>query len=135
MSHQPIADGALQAQAALASVATGAAAIAIDTPMYWLGVPMPVVLAAFAGSACALSFLGSLGRARAILVVACCTVIGFYLQPLIGSMFGIDKGVWPASAFATALLAHIVGTALFGAVPEAIKGMLAALIERIRGCS
>lgn len=133
MIQPPMSDSGLQLVAAVASVGAGTAAAVTDLSTYWLGVPMPVVLASFAGSACALSFLGALGRIRAITIVAACTLIGTYMQPLLGHWLGVPASIWPALAFATGLLAHIVGTGLFGAVPGAVKDALGAVIERIKG--
>ncbi|MCC6530927.1 MAG: hypothetical protein IT531_00120 [Burkholderiales bacterium] len=127
----PIAD--LQIPAAIASVIASAGALTVDASVYWLGVPMPVVLAGFAGSACALSFLGSLTRLRALSIVACCTLIAAYLQPLIGYLAGWPMGVWPGAAFFVGLIAHALGTAIFGAAPGAVRDAFGALIDRIRG--
>lgn len=129
----PIADSSMQVYAGLASVGTGTAAITLELSTYWLGVPMPVVLASFAGSCCALSFLGSLDRFRAMTIVICCTLIGTYMQPLLGHVLGIPGAIWPALGFATGLGAHTLGTVLFGAAPGAVKDALTALIDRIRG--
>ena len=130
---QPVADTALQAQAALAAAGSGLAAITIDTTMYWTGVPLPVVLAALAGASLALSLLGTLSRKQAFVAVMLGTGVGTYLPPLFGWWLNVPQSVWPALGFALGLVAQVGLTALFTSAPGAVGNALAALIDRIRG--
>lgn len=130
---QPIADTALQAQAAMAAAGSGIAAITIDTTMYWTGVPLPVVLAALAGASLALSLLGSLTRKKAFIAVMLGTGVGTYVPPFFGWWPGIPPSVWPALGFMCGLLAHVGLTALFSAAPGKVGEALTALIDRILG--
>lgn len=131
---QPVADTALQAHAAIAAAGSGAAAIAtIDTSVYWLGVPLPVVLAALCGSAVVLSVLGSMTRTQALGAVALGCATGTYMTKFIGWRWGVPTDVWPAVGFGVAAVAHIGLSALFGATPGAVSKFLDAAIERFKG--
>lgn len=132
---QPFTDGALQAQAAMAAAGSGLAAMTIDTSVYWLGVPMPVVLAALCGASVVLSVIGRMTRGQAFSAVALGTAAGTYLPKLIGWRWGVPTDVWPALGFAVGAVSHVGLTAIYGAAPGAVTKMLDALIERFRGKS
>lgn len=119
--------------AAITSVGTGVGAVVVDPSVYWLGVPLPVVLAAVAGAALALSLVGEMTRRQAFLAWALGSGFGTYVPPLLGWWPGIPPAVWPALGFILGLLAHMCLTALFHSAPGAIGGALSALIDRIRG--
>ena len=130
---QPIADSAVQAQAALTAAGSGAAVLVVDSSTYWFGVPMPVVLAALCGAAVVLSVLGSMTRVQAFGAVALGTAAGTYMTKFIGWRWGVPTDVWPAVGFGVAAVAHIGMTALFGAAPGALVRFLDAAIERFKG--
>jgi len=130
---QPVTDSALQAQAALAAAGSGIGVLVADSSTDWLGVPLPVVLAALCGSAVVLSVLGSMTRAQAFGAVSLGCATGTYLTKFIGWHWSIPGDVWPAVGFGVAAVAHIGLTALFGATPGAVTKVLDAIIERIKG--
>lgn len=116
-----------------ASVGTGVGAVVVDHSVYWLGVPLPVVLAAVAGAALALSLVGEMTRRQAFVAWALGSGAGTYLPPLLGWWPGIPPAVWPALGFIIGLVAHMALTALFHSAPGAIGDAISALIDRIRG--
>lgn len=132
---QPIADSALQIAASGTAVASGAAAVATtmaDTSVYWLGVPMPVVLAALFGASAALSFLGQLTRLQAFSAVLMGTAAGTYLPKLLGVLWDMPADVWPGVAFFSGLGAHMVLTAVFATAPGLLQSILGDLADRVR---
>lgn len=133
MSQPSIADQALQAPAAVTAITSALGVAVVDNTTYWLGVPLPVVLAALCGSAVVLSVLGSMTRMQAFGAVALGTAAGTYLTKLIGWRWGVPTDVWPAVGFGVAVLAHIGLTALFGAAPGGMTKLIEALAERIKG--
>lgn len=132
---QPIANSAVQAQAALTAAGSGAAVLVVDSSTYWFGVPMPVVLAALCGAAVVLSVLGSMTRVQAFGAVALGTAAGTYLPKFIGWRWGVPTDVWPAVGFGVAAVSHIGLTALFGQAPGALSKVIDVVIERFRGRS
>jgi hypothetical protein len=130
---QPIADGGLQAAAVAAAASSGAGAFIADSSTQWLGVPLPVVLAALCGSAVVLSVLGSMTRSQAFGAVALGCATGTYMTKFIGWHWGVPSDVWPAVGFGVAAVAHIGLSALFGATPGALSKFLDAAIEKFRG--
>lgn len=130
----PIADSAIQAHAALAA-AGGAgvgAVVTWDSSVYWLGVPLPVVLAAVAGAALALSLVGPMTRRSAFAAWLLGAGVGTYTPPLLDWWLNVPSGVWPAAAFLLGLLAHMALTAFFQRAPGAMGDAIAALIDRIK---
>lgn len=134
---QPVTDQALQVPAAIAaaSSAVGVAVTDGTTMVYWLGVPLPVVLAALCGASVVLSVIGRMTRGQAFSAVALGTAAGTYLPKLIGWRWGVPSDVWPALGFAVGAVSHVGLTAIYGAAPGAVTKMLDALIERFRGKS
>lgn len=130
---QPITVQALQAPAAVTAAASAVGVAVVDNTVYWLGVPLPVVLAALCGSAVVLSVLGSMTRVQAFGAVALGTAAGTYLPKLIGWKWGVPADVWPAVGFAVAAAAHLGMTALVGAAPAAVVKFFESVNERIRG--
>lgn len=130
-----MADSALQLAALSTAAASGTAAVVTsiaDTSIYWLGVPMPVVLAALFGASAALSFLGQLTRVQAFSAVLMGTAAGTYLPKMFGVFWGVPADVWPGVAFFSGLGAHVVLTAVFSAAPGVIQGTLTALADRLK---
>ena len=130
---QPVADSAVQAQATITAATSAVGVAVVDSSTYWLGVPMPVVLAALCGASVVLSVLGSMTRAQAFGAVALGTTAGTYMTKFIGWHWGVPADVWPAVGFGVAAVAHIGLTSLFGATPGALSKLLDAAIERFRG--
>ena len=130
---QSIADQALQTPAALTAAGSAVGVAVADSSTYWLGVPLPVVLAALCGAAVVLSVLGSMTRVQAFGAVALGTAAGTYMTKFIGWRWGVPTDVWPAVGFGVAAVAHIGMTALFGAAPDALVRFLDAAIERFKG--
>ncbi len=128
-------DGALQAPATATAAASGAALFVTDSSVYWLGVPLPVVLASLFGASVVLSVLGSMTRMQAFGAVALGTATGTYLTKLIGWRYGVPVDVWPAIGFGVAAVAHLGMTSLFGAAPPALVKLIDAAIEKFRGAS
>lgn len=129
---QPV-DQALQVPAAIAAVSSAVGVAVTDNTVYWLGVPLPVVLAALCGSAVVLSVLGSMTRMQAFGAVALGCAMGTYLTKFVGWHWAVPSDVWPAVGFGIAAVSHIGLTALFGAAPGAMTRFLDALIERVKG--
>lgn len=130
---QPIADQALQHHATVAAAASAVGVAVVDSSTYWLGVPLPVVLAALCGSAVVLSVLGSMTRVQAFGAVALGCAAGTYLTKFAGWHWAIPTDVWPAVGFGISAVAHIGLTALFGAAPGGMAKLIEALAERIKG--
>lgn len=130
---QPIADGGMQFAAIAAAATSGTAAIVTDSSVYWLGVPMPVVLASLCGASVALSILGSMTRMQAFSAVALGTATGTYVPKLLAWKYGVPPDVLPAVGFLLGIGAHIGLSALFGATPGALSKFLDAAIERFKG--
>lgn len=130
---QPLTDGGMQITAVTAAATSGVAAVVADSSVYWLGVPMPVVLAALFGSTVVLSVFGTMTRMQAFGAVALGTAAGTYLPKLIGWKWGVPADVWPAVGFVVAGAAHLGMTAMVGAAPPALSKFLDAAIEKFRG--
>lgn len=131
---QQFAEASIQAPAAITAAGSGVAAIVTaDTSVYWLGVPLPVVLASLCGSAVVLSVLGNMTRAQAFGAVALGSATGTYMTKFIGWQWGVPADVWPAVGFGVAAVAHVGLSALFGATPGALSKFLDAAIEKFRG--
>lgn len=130
---QPPVDQALQVPAAVTAAASAVGVAVTDNTVYWLGVPLPVVLAALCGSAVVLSVLGSMTRTQAFGAVALGCATGTYMTKFIGWHWGVPSDVWPAVGFGVAAVAHIGLSALFGATPGALSKFFDAAIEKFRG--
>lgn len=130
---QPLTDGGMQLAAIAAAATSGAGALVADSSTQWLGVPLPVVLAALCGSAVVLSVLGSMSRVQAFGAVALGCATGTYMTKFIGWRWGVPADVWPAVGFGVAAVAHIGLSSLFGATPGAISKFLDAAIEKFKG--
>lgn len=130
---QPLTEQAGQTSAAVTAAGSSVGAVLSDPTIYWIGVPLPVVLAALAGAALALSLVGQLTRKQALLAVLLGTGVGSYVPQLLGWWPGIPPLVWPGLGFVLGLLAHLILTALFSQAPGKIGDALSALIERLRG--
>jgi hypothetical protein len=117
------------------SVTSAAAAAGLDDAMYvlWLGVPLPVILAAFAGAACALSFLDRMTFLQSLIAIMVASAASSYLTPLILWGMDIPSNLSIAIAFAFALFGQTLIGTLFGAFPDAVKQMLWAIVERVKG--
>lgn len=125
----------LQVVAAGASAASGAAAIVApdDFAQHWLGVPLPVLLAAFAGATCALSFLSRMGAMKSMVALSVSTVSAGYMVPLIAWGLNLPDKLSIGLAFMLALFGQTLIGSAFGALPEIMKQLLSALVERVRG--
>lgn len=130
---QPLSDGGMQFAAVAAAATSGSAAIVIDSSVYWLGVPMPVVLASLCGASVALSILGSMTRVQAFSAVALGTATGTYVPKFIAWKYGVPADVLPAVGFLLGLGAHMGLSALFGSTPGALSKFLDAAIEKFKG--
>lgn len=130
---QPPVDQALQVPAAIAAVSSAVGVAVTDNTVYWLGVPMPVVLASLCGASVALSILGSMTRPQAFSAVALGTATGTYVPKLLAWKYGVPPDVLPAVGFILGIGAHIGLSALFGATPGALSKFLDAAIERFKG--
>lgn len=123
---------AARAGAILASAAAAGAALAGDgIVLAWLGVPMPVLAAGFAGSTFALGFLHPESIGRALFIVFTSTLAAAYGEPLIADHLGFSRYPLPV-AFAIGGVAHLVGLFLFS--PEARTRLWATvdmLLDRI----
>ena len=121
------------------SVTTSAvsAAAALYSPetftVQWLGVPLPVLLASFAGATCALSFLTTMGFMRCAVALAVSTVAASYCVPLLSWAIGVPEKLSIGLAFMIALFGQTLIGSAFGSIPEAIKQVFSALADRIRG--
>lgn len=108
---------AARAGAIVASAAAAGAALAGDgIVLAWLGVPMPVLAAGFAGSTFALGFLHPESPLRALIIVIGSTLAAAYGEPLIADRLGLGRYPLPI-AFAIGGVAHLAGLMLFS--PEA----------------
>lgn len=115
--------------AAIVSATSGAAAWTLDrAAVQFVGVPLTVLLAAFAGALASISFAESMRLPRLVCAVSSSTAIGAYLQPPIEQLLQASLGLTNvplAVAFATGLGAQaLVGWAL-RSVPE--------VLDRLRG--
>lgn len=133
MNH-PVTDTLPSAYALAVSVASAASAVAVDPVVQWAGVPLEVVLWAFAGAACALSFLPELSRGRAVVALTVGTVLAIACTPLVVLAAELpevkyDKGV----AAVLGLGMQVVVSAAFGSAPKAVADLIDALVARVRG--
>jgi len=122
---QPLIDSASAAVPPVVAATSGAAAIMVEPSVYWLGVPLPVVLAALCGSAAALSILGAMSRVQAFGAVAMGTAAGTYLPKLIGWKWGVPPDVWPAVGFVVGIGAHLAMMTFIQAMPRLVDAILA----------
>lgn len=119
---------ALKMAAAATSVVSGAsAAVAQDWTMAVFGVPVFVLLASFAGSVAALSFLQPMGVARMASSVCCGTAIAAYIEPIAAHYLGLQAHL--GVAFAIGLVAMAAVPLLITWVPK----LLDAVADRVRG--
>lgn len=130
---QSITDSAVQGPAVIAAAGSGIAALTSDSSVYWLGVPMPVVLASLCGASVALSILGSMPRTQAFSAVALGTATGTYVPKLLAWKYGVPPDVLPAVGFLLGIGAHVGLSALFGATPGAVSKLIDAAAEKLKG--
>lgn len=123
-------------QVALLGVAavSAAAGVAIDPMVQWAGVPLEVVCWAFAGAACALSFLPAMPRWRAVVALTVGAVLATAGTPLAVHVIELPPGRYDINVAATlGLSVQVVIAPLFGAVPRAVSDLMQALVDRVRG--
>lgn len=101
------------------TVAGIAAGVTVSWSLAVFGVPLPVVLAAFAGAMVALTFMQMQGPIRALLSVASGTVGGAYLAPFAIKLAGalLTPPVSAAIADADKPVAFLFGLGFQVAVP------------------
>lgn len=94
---------------AVAAVSGGAAFATRDLSVTYIGVPLPVLLAAFAGAALILSFLPARdgGRARMLGTVILCALAGAYGAPSMAKSVAVFAGSDMLAAFVIAALTQI----------------------------
>lgn len=126
-----------QAQAlyAATSVISGMAAVAAhdDVSHQWLGVPLAVVLAAFAGATFSLTFLSEMSPRKSVGTVVCSTGMSVFAVSVLTWQFGIPDHPAIGTAGLLALFGQTIMGAFLGVLPDAMKKLVDAIIERIRG--
>lgn len=122
------------ASATSATVA-GATALILHDSFFetWLGVPMPVLLASFAGAACALSFLPRMGVTKSLVALVVSTVAAAYLVPIASWSLNVPDKLAIGFAFLLALFGQTLIGSAFVTVPHVASKLVEALAERIRG--
>jgi hypothetical protein len=121
-----------QDAAALGAAASAGAAWTVDqASVHLVGVPLPVLLAAFAGALASLSFAETMRLSRLIGTVLSSTAIGAYAEPLLEhwlrAQFGIPAETavaLPVAFFAALGSQAVIGWAL-RSIPE--------VLDRLRG--
>lgn len=123
---------AARAGAVMASAAAAGAALAGDgIVLAWLGVPLNVFAAGFAGSMFALAMLHPETPWKALTIVGTSTMAASYAEPLVAELMSLQRFPLPV-AFLIGGMAHLVGLMLFS--PEARERMWATidfLLERL----
>lgn len=124
--------------AAVASVSSAAGAIA--AAQLDMGLPLPDLMAAFAGAALILSFLAPqrddignpLNRRRQIGTIVFCTLGGMWAGPFGAAWLGIDRGSFGALGvpFAMAALGQILVPSIIANREPLIKWALSILPRR-----
>jgi hypothetical protein len=126
-----------QAQAiyAATSIVSGMAAVATHdyVSQMWLGVPLAVVLAAFAGATFSLTFLSEMGAKKSVATVACSTGLSVFAVSILTWKFGIPDQPAIGTAGLLALFGQTLIGAFLGVLPDALKKLMDALIERVKG--
>lgn len=125
--------GLLVSAVTSASSAIGAIMAPETIVLQWLGVPMPVMLASFAGGSCALSFLPRMGAAKSISTLLVCTVAAAYMVPITSWALNIPGNLQIGIAFLLSLFAQTLIGAAFTHLPEVLKKLLDAFVDRVRG--
>jgi uncharacterized membrane protein YedE/YeeE len=119
----------------MSATAAAASLVTADWSTTLFGVGLSVLLAGFAGSVCALSFLPPLPtRPRVFGAVAIGTLVSAYGVQIAGKYLGWSEGL-PPMAFFIGLGAHIGLTQAFMQVPDLIEKLKAGLVKRSGGGS
>ncbi len=116
------------------SASAGAASlVTADWSTTMFGVSLSVLLAGFAGSVCALSFMPPLPtRPRVFAAVVIGTLVAAYGVQLLGKYLGWADGAAPL-AFFIGLGAHVGLTQVFLQVPDLIEKLKSGLVKRFGG--
>jgi hypothetical protein len=77
--------------------------------------------------------MASMGLLRSIVAILVSTLFAAYTVPLMSWTFGVPGHLAIGLAFVLGLFAQTIIGAAFGALPEFVKGLLDALVERVRG--
>lgn len=114
-----------------AAAAAGAAWTADQATMHFVGVPLPVLLAAFAGALASLSFSEAMRLSRLIGTVMSSTAIGAYGEPLLEHFLRTRLGIPDelSVALPVAFFGALASQALIGWMLRSIPEVL----DRLRG--